>query len=81
MKREKLIAPIAYGAAIVVTGLLLVAFASSSVHAQQPPRPGCVAVSKHEYDSAKKKKLLRGSVGAYVRTGRVLRRHYYWFCR
>ena len=63
-------------------GLMLIAFSSSSVDADQPkpPRKGCVAVSKDEYNSAKKQKLLRDMYGSYFRTDRILRRHY-WYCR
>jgi hypothetical protein len=50
------------------------------VKAQQPPRNGCVTVSKIEYDSAKKQYfLMRNNVGVYVRTGRFLK-HLYWYC-
>jgi hypothetical protein len=40
----------------------------------------CRAVSKTEYDSARKQFLLRNRFGAYVRTGRIWRRHY-WYCQ
>jgi hypothetical protein len=46
MKRESLIALI--GACTCGIGLMLIAFPSPSVNAQQPPRKGCVAVSKQE---------------------------------
>jgi hypothetical protein len=74
MKREKLIAPIT-----AVVGLILIAFLSSSVKAEQPPRAECVAVPKIQYDSAKKQYLLRNRFGLYLRTGRIFRRHY-WYC-
>jgi len=74
MKRGKLIARIT-----AVIGLLLIAFPSSSVNAVQPSQNGCVAVSKVQYDSAKKQYLLRNRYGMYVRTGRFFR-HYYWYC-
>jgi hypothetical protein len=80
MKREKRIALIENGACAAVIGSMLIAFPLSSAKAQQPPRNGCVAVSKREYDSAKREKLLRNRYGAYVRTGRLLRR-FYWYCR
>ena len=80
MRRGKLIALIENGACSAVIGLLLIAFPSSSVNAEQPPRKGCVAVSKGEYDSAKSQRLLRNMFTAYVRTGRLWRR-YYWYCR
>jgi hypothetical protein len=79
MNLGKLIALIENGARTAVIGLMLIAVPSSSVNAEQPPRKGCVAVSKHEYDSAKKEKLLRNRYGTYVRTGRLWRR-YYWYC-
>jgi hypothetical protein len=60
-------------------GVTLMAFCASSVNAEQPPREGCRAASKIEYNSAKEKHLLRNRFGLYVRTGRVWRR-YYWYC-
>jgi len=62
-----------------VIGLMLIAFLSSSAIAEQPPQDGCVAVPKSQYDSAKKQNLLSNRFGMYVRTGRFLRR-YYWYC-
>ena len=79
MRRREFIGLIENGACTVVIGLMLIALPSSSVNAQQPPRNGCVAVSKIEYDSAKRQKVLDHTNGAYVRTGRILRR-YYWYC-
>jgi hypothetical protein len=73
MGRKKLIVLIT--AAI---GLVLIEF-PSSVRAEQPPRDGCAAVSKIEYDSAKRQYFLSNSVGIYVRTGRPFRR-FYWYC-
>jgi hypothetical protein len=55
------------------------AFLFSSVNAEQSPGTGCVAVSKQEYDSAKRQKLLRSRFSTYVRTGRLGQRHY-WYC-
>lgn len=52
----------------------------SSAQAVQPPADHCRAASKIEYDSAKKQFLLRNRFGAYVRTGRIWRRHY-WYCQ
>jgi hypothetical protein len=80
MKRGKLIALIENGACTAVIGLALMAFPTASAKAQQPPRTGCVAVSKSEYASANRQKLLRNRYGTYVRTGRPLRR-FYWYCR
>ena len=76
MKRREFIGLIENGASTVVIGLMLIALPTSSVNAQQPPRTGCVAVSKIEYNSAKRQNLLRNRLGTYVRTGRLLRRYY-----
>lgn len=46
----------------------------------QPPRPGCTAVDKREYDAARKRYLLQTRNGEYLRTGRILRRQY-WYCQ
>jgi hypothetical protein len=78
MQWRNLIALIA--ACTCAIGLMLSAFPFSSVNAEQLPRTGCVAVSKQEYDSAKKQKLLRSRFSTYVRTGRLGDR-YYWYCR
>ena len=56
----------------------LISFSSSPVNAD-PPRNGCVAVSKGEYRGAYKKNLLRTRFGTYVRMGR-LGRYSYWYC-
>jgi hypothetical protein len=56
------------------------AFFSSPASAVDTPADHCRAVSKIEYDSAKKQFLLRNRFGAYVRTGRIWRRHY-WYCQ
>jgi hypothetical protein len=66
----------AFGA---IVGAMLLALSSSSVHAEQPPFDGCRPASKVEYDSAKRDYLLRNKFGAYVRTGHIWRR-YYWYC-
>jgi hypothetical protein len=82
MKREELITLIENGVCTVVFGLMLTAFspsASSAVNAEQPPPKGCAPVSKSEYDSAKRQNLLRTRFTRYVRTGRLLKR-YYWYC-
>jgi hypothetical protein len=63
---------------VVVAAIL--ALLSSSVNAVQPPAEHCRAASKIEYDSAKRQFLLRNRFGAYVRTGRIWRRHY-WYCQ
>ena len=46
---------------------------------QQPPSDRCLAISKAEYDAAKREKLLQIRFGTYVRTGRIFHRHY-WYC-
>jgi hypothetical protein len=79
MKRREFIGLIENRTCTVVIGLVLIACLSSSVNAEQPPRNGCRAASKIEYDSAKKQYLLRNRFGMYVRTGRLFRRHY-WYC-
>jgi hypothetical protein len=56
------------------------AFFYSPANAAQPPSDHCRAASKIEYDSAKKQFLLRNRFGAYVRTGQIWRRHY-WYCQ
>jgi hypothetical protein len=69
----------AVGGAVTAVVALIIGF-PTHVKAQQPPRNGCVTVSKIEYDSAKKQYFLMSSnVGVYVRTGRFLRRSY-WYC-
>jgi hypothetical protein len=70
--------------AIAIAGLTLALSSSSnaqqSLQKQQPPRERCVTVTKREYDNARKKSLLRNRFGEYLRTGRVLRRRY-WYCQ
>ena len=56
MKQKNFIALI--GVWTCAIGLMLIAFPSHSVNAEQPPSEGCVAVSKQEYDSADRQKLL-----------------------
>ena len=51
-----------------------------SANAQQAPRANCVAVTKQEYNNARKSRLQQQRFGEYVRTGRVLKR-FYWFCQ
>ena len=62
-----------------VATILILSFASAA-KAQMPPREGCRAASKIEYNSAKSYYLLRTKLGVYVRTGHFWRR-YYWYCR
>ncbi len=68
------------GVSAVLLGLMLIALSPAPANAQQPPRNGCVIVAKGEYDSAKKQNLLHARFGNYVRTGRPLRR-VYWYCQ
>lgn len=56
------------------------AFFGSSANAVQAPADHCRPASKIEYDNAKKQFLLRNRFGAYVRTGRIWRRQY-WYCQ
>lgn len=65
-------------ACIPAIGVLL-SISTSSLLAAQPPREGCRAVSKIEYNSAKNQYLLISRFRRYVRTGRFWR-HYYWQC-
>jgi hypothetical protein len=67
------------GACGAVAGLLLLTWPPSP-EMSQPPAEGCVAISKGEYDGAKRDKLLREPFGAYVATG-SLWHHAYWLCR
>jgi hypothetical protein len=77
MNRQNLIALI--GVWTCSIGLMLIAFPSLSVNAEQPPSERCVAVSKQEYDSADRQMLLRTRFSTYARTGQLGRRHY-WYC-
>jgi hypothetical protein len=77
MTRKNLIALI--GVWTCAIGLMLIAFPSHSENAGQPPSEGCVAVSKHEYDSAGRQMLLHTRFSTYARTGPLGRRHY-WYC-
>lgn len=73
------VALIGNGACAAVIGLTLIAFFCSSANAQQPFGKGCLAVSKIEYNSAKRKKMLHSKLGTYMRTGPFWRRSY-WYC-
>ena len=65
---------------LLLVGALLTAFTPSSVKAEQPPlKEGCRAVSKLEYDTAKREYILISKGGRYVQTGHFWRR-YYWWC-
>ena len=65
--------------ALVIVVASLASF-SSPANAVDPPSDHCRVVSKVEYDSAKKHFLLRNRFAAYIRTGRIWRR-YYWYCQ
>jgi hypothetical protein len=65
-------------ATIAATVILFSASATNA--APQPPNDRCRPASKLEYNSARKHYLLRSRFGMYVRTGWVLRRHY-WYCQ
>ena len=52
----------------------------SPANALQSPAEHCRPASKIEYDSAKRDFLLRNRFGAYVKTGRIWHRHY-WYCQ
>jgi hypothetical protein len=78
MQRRSLFALV--GAWTCAIGLMLIAVPDPSANADQPPRQGCVAVVKQEYDSAKRQKLLQMRFSSYAATGWLGRRHY-WYCR
>jgi hypothetical protein len=78
-KRAALSGGVALIPVTAIIALMLIRFPAYA-KAQQSPRDGCVTVSKIEYDSAKKQYLLSSNNGVYVRTGRFLRRSY-WYCR
>jgi hypothetical protein len=62
-----------------LVGALLTAFTPSPAKGQQPPlREGCRAVSKLEYDTAKREYILISKGGRYVQTGHFWRRNYWW---
>ena len=48
--------------------------------APKPPYDGCVAVTRQEYNAARKEHLLRTRFTQYMRTGLPARRQY-WYCR
>ena len=77
MKRGNLL--VFVGACVCAAGSMLIAFPGSPVSAEEPPAQGCQAVTKQEYDSAKKQTLLRTRYSSYVRTGGIGRRRY-WYC-
>ena len=58
----------------------ILALLCSAANAVQPPSDRCRVAYKIEYDIAKKQFLLHNRFGAYVRTGHVWHRHY-WYCQ
>ena len=72
------------GLAAGVAALMLMAAPSTPAQAARkpakPPYEGCVAVTKQEYDGARRQNMLRTRFSQYLRTGIVGRRHY-WYCR
>jgi hypothetical protein len=67
-------------AACGAIALVLSALPHAPASAAKPPYGNCVAVTKQEYDSAKKQHMLRTRYTEYVRTGLPGRRQY-WYCR
>jgi hypothetical protein len=60
-------------------GAALIAYSPAhAANAVQPPAAACRPTSKIEYESAKKQYLSRTRLGAYVRTGRIFRRRYWY---
>jgi hypothetical protein len=58
---------------LLLVGALLTAITPSPAKGQQPPlREGCRAVSKLEYDTAKREYILISKGGRYVQTGPFL---------
>jgi NAD(P)-dependent dehydrogenase (short-subunit alcohol dehydrogenase family) len=63
--------------AVVITMSLLAC--ASAIAKPIPPREGCRAVSKIEFNAAKREYLLNSRARVYIRTGPFWRRHY-WHC-
>jgi hydroxyethylthiazole kinase-like sugar kinase family protein len=79
MKAEKHSAWLSAGCAIAALAAALIALSPALAKTEEMPW-GCMAVTKAEYNAAKKKNLLHGRFGVYKRTGHIWRRSY-WFCR
>jgi hypothetical protein len=77
LRTRKKSTAVARSFAVIAATLALL---SSSANAVQPPSDHCRVASKMEYDSAKKQFLLSNRFGAYIRTGRIWHRHY-WYCQ
>ena len=60
--------------------LVLSALICTPASAAKPPYGNCIAVTKQEYESAKRQHMLRTRYTQYVRTGLPGRRQY-WYCR
>ena len=64
---------------LLLVGALLTAFTPLPAKGQQSPlREGCRAVSKIEYDTAKREYIVISKGGRYLQTGYFWRRHYWW---
>jgi hypothetical protein len=79
MTQDRLVALMLGGACAVVIGLLLLT-RSSAPGLSQAPAERCLAIAKGEYDGAERDKLLHVRLGAYVKTGALWQRSY-WYCR
>ena len=79
MRAEKLSARFSSGCAIAALAAALIALSPALAKTEEMPW-GCMAVTKAEYNAAKKQKILHGTFGVYKKTGRIWRRSY-WFCR
>jgi hypothetical protein len=79
VKQDKLNIHMLSGGCPAVIGLMLLTLSSSPVISEAPTKR-CVAISKGEYDGAKRDKLLHARFGAYLKTGWFWRRSY-WYCR
>ncbi len=77
MKRTKRFEHIAQGTC--AAALLLTSVSAAMAKDQAPPANFCAAITKREYDAAKKQHLPRPRFGNYVRTGLPFRRAY-WYC-
>jgi hypothetical protein len=69
---------VASGTIAFLIGAVLLALPAALANAQQAPQPGCVGVSKTEYDSASEA-FSYNKFGYYERTRQGWRR-YYWYC-
>jgi hypothetical protein len=67
------------GASVAAVAAVLSFSSSSGLAAASPPREACRAVSKIEYDSARREYLLISNGRVYVRRGPLWRRNY-WHC-